>query len=230
MDRSHALEGGAVGRVPRADQVEQLVVRTHQVHVADEEPVHVLHSCADQLRNLALHEGDWVHHALGADDVDLAGREQARRAQVEVILVPRLAEDRVPRVLSGVDAGNNLDRRVPRNRVHRLALALVAKVGASHHHHPRLVDQRVQHLLHRRLLVPRARHVVQLRQPRKVLEQRVHLGTLARQLLVVADRDLALLGPRRPARAGSRRHSRLVLPLLLVALLVLLVVDQGRLV
>mmetsp|Transcript_1798 Transcript_1798/g.5933 ORF Transcript_1798/g.5933 Transcript_1798/m.5933 type:complete len:344 (-) Transcript_1798:639-1670(-) len=72
---AHALQRGAVGRIPRANQVEQLVVRADEVDVPDEESILVAYAGAHQLRHLPLHEGDRVHHALGTDHVDLAGRK-----------------------------------------------------------------------------------------------------------------------------------------------------------
>ena len=52
MDGPHALERGEVGRVPGGDEVEQLVVRAHEVHVAHEEALLVLDAAVDELRDL----------------------------------------------------------------------------------------------------------------------------------------------------------------------------------
>mmetsp|Transcript_36621 Transcript_36621/g.121280 ORF Transcript_36621/g.121280 Transcript_36621/m.121280 type:complete len:352 (-) Transcript_36621:8-1063(-) len=227
VHRAHALQRGAVGRIPGANQVEQLVVRADEVDVPDEEPLLVAHSGAHQLRHLPLHERDRVHHALWPDHVYLAGREEARRAKVKVILVSGLAKDGVPGILARVDARDDLHLGVPRDRVDRLALALVPKVGAGDEDDGRFGDERVQHLLNRSLLVLGRRHVVQLGQPRQVLQQGVDLPPLVGELLVVTHAKLALSCAARRARAG--RAGRFAhAELLLVAVLVLLVVRERR--
>ena len=91
----------------------------------------------------------------------------------------------------------------------------------------RFGDERVQHLLNRSLLVLGRRHVVQLGQPRQVLQQGVDLPPLVGELLVVTHAKLALSCAARRARAG--RAGRFAhAELLLVAVLVLLVVRERR--
>eukprot|EP00967_Tisochrysis_lutea_P013862 scaffold15540_cov31-Tisochrysis_lutea.AAC.1 len=209
VDGPHALQCRAVGRVPRADEVEQLVVRADEMDVANEEPVHVLHVCQDQLRDLTLHEGHGIHDALGSNHVDLPRGEQARRAEMEVVLVASLTKN--------VDARHHLDCWVACDSVNRLALALVAKISARHEDDARLIDQRVEDLLHRCLFVARARHVVEFRQPLQSFD------------CLIADCRSALLGAARETPARRWRKGRLKLAVLLVALLILLVIGERRL-
>ena len=49
--------------------------RADEVDVADEEAIFVRYACVYQLADLALHEGDRVHHALWTDHIDLAWSE-----------------------------------------------------------------------------------------------------------------------------------------------------------
>ena len=175
----------------------------------------------DELRDFALHEGDWVHHALGADHVDLLGREEPARAQVEVVLDPGLADHRVARVLAAVYPGDHLDLRVACDRIDRLALALVTKVRARYHYARAILDHRPQDRLLRRLHVGAARHIVQLRDALEALDSLPGDLTFYYKLLVVAHVALALFGVL--GRGNSLGRVRGKVLLLLVTLLILLV-------
>ena len=79
---------------------------------------------------MGLGLGSRSHGALRPHDVDLARGEQARRAEVEVVLDTVLPEDGVAGVLAAVDTRHDLDLGVAGDGVDGLALALVPEVGA----------------------------------------------------------------------------------------------------
>mmetsp|Transcript_4600 Transcript_4600/g.10831 ORF Transcript_4600/g.10831 Transcript_4600/m.10831 type:complete len:264 (-) Transcript_4600:7-798(-) len=213
MDGAHALQRRQVGVLPRPHQIQQLVVGAHQMDVSDEEAVLVLDVCEQKLRDLALHEGHGIHHALGTNHVHLSRGEESRRAEVKVVLVARGPDDRVPRVLARVHARNDRHLRMPRDGVDCLALALVAEVGPGHEDALRLLNQGVEHFLLGRLAVPRRGLVVQLRNARHALDRLVNLRAVLNELPVVSLRDLQLGGvaywvalglpDRRPDRRGE---------------------------
>mmetsp|Transcript_23029 Transcript_23029/g.66090 ORF Transcript_23029/g.66090 Transcript_23029/m.66090 type:complete len:705 (-) Transcript_23029:256-2370(-) len=147
VHRPHAHDRGLVRSLPTVHQVQQLVVRADNVHVADEEPVLVVDRVPGQLRYFLLHEGDGVHDALRADGVALTWRQHPAGAQVESVLRSGGPDHRVPRILAAVHAGDDLDGGMHGDGINRLALAFVAEEAACDHQHVRALDQGVQHRL-----------------------------------------------------------------------------------
>mmetsp|Transcript_4876 Transcript_4876/g.12974 ORF Transcript_4876/g.12974 Transcript_4876/m.12974 type:complete len:537 (-) Transcript_4876:19-1629(-) len=160
---AHAHEGRLVRRLPTVHQIEQLVVRPDDVHVADKQSVLVVDLVAGQLRNLLQHEGDWVHDALRPDGVHLARRQHAAGAQVEGILGAVRPDDRVACVLAAVHTSDHLDVRVDSDGVYGLALAFVAEETSGDHQDIRPPDQRLEYGLLGGLHVLPRRCVAQLR-------------------------------------------------------------------
>ena len=104
------------------------------------------------------------------------------------------------------------------DRVDRLALALVAKVGTRDEDDRSRLDERMEHILLAHLDVLGRRHVVELGQPWKILDGLVHLLALLDELGVVAALVRELLD-RSLRAARHRRQRRLVRAHALMALI-----------
>mmetsp|Transcript_98134 Transcript_98134/g.246036 ORF Transcript_98134/g.246036 Transcript_98134/m.246036 type:complete len:222 (-) Transcript_98134:303-968(-) len=144
MYGGHTHNRGQIRSFPTVHQVQELVVRADDVHVANEEPVAVVHTVTRELRDLFLHEGDGVHHTLRADRIDFARGQQAARTEVKSVFDAGRPNDGVASILATVDTCYHFYRRMHGNGIHGFALALIPKETTCHHQAMCALDERIQ--------------------------------------------------------------------------------------